>query len=318
VSLQHGYSATSETQFATIFAFGGGYESLVERHAARYDPNATPNEAGIIESEFLSPTGFADDFTAELSRGLGGFGPNGLFTIPLPNWNITYSGLERLPLLRAIASNVSLQHGYSATSETQFATIFDQDARFFEFDGAVYGGAAAIADGGYDEPTSITVNERYQPLIGLSFAFKGNIQASLSTNRTSLFTLQALSAQVFEKTSRDLRVDLSYARTGLSLFGIRGLNNQIRFQLTALVADDETFIGLPLQQDVLFALNGEPLTEQTAVETSRLQLSPQISYTVSSQVTANLLAQYEQTTSEQAGTTNRFTGGVSLRILFSN
>ncbi len=311
---------------ATIFAFGGGYESLVARHAARFDPAATPNEEGFIESEFLSPTGFADDFADELSRGLGGFGPNGLFTLPLPNWNITYSGLERLPLLRAIASTVSLQHGYSATSETEFATIFDQEARLLTVDvdgagptpGAVYGGAAAIADGGYDEPTSITVNERYQPLIGLSFAFKGNIQASLSTNRTSLFTLQALSAQVFEKTSRDLRVDLSYARTGLSLFGIRGLNNQIRFQLTALVADDETFIGLPLQQDVLFALNGEPLTPQTPVYTSRLQVSPQISYTVSSQVTANLLAQYEQTTSEQAGTTNRFTGGVSLRILFSN
>jgi cell surface protein SprA len=223
---------------------------------------------------------------------------------------------------------VSLQHGYSATSETEFATIFDQEARLLTVDvlgdgnGAVYGGAAAIADGGYDEPTSITVNERYQPLIGLSFAFKGNIQASLSTNRTSLFTLQALSAQVFEKTSRDLRVDLSYARTGLSLFGIRGINNQIRFQLTALVADDETFIGLPLQTDVLLYLNNggdlDALTQQTPVYTSRLQVSPQISYTVSSQVTANLLAQYEQTTSEQAGTTNRFTGGVSLRILFSN
>jgi cell surface protein SprA len=313
---------------ATIFAFGGGYESLVKRHAARFDPTATPGELGFIEAEFLSPTGFADDFADELSRGLGGFGPNGLFTIPLPNWNVTYSGLERLPLLGALANTVSLQHGYSATSETEFATIFDQEARLLTVDvlgdgnGAVYGGAAAIADGGYDEPTSITVNERYQPLIGLSFAFKGNIQASLSTNRTSLFTLQALSAQVFEKTSRDLRVDLSYARTGLSLFGIRGINNQIRFQLTALVADDETFIGLPLQTDVLLYLNNggdlDALTQQTPVYTSRLQVSPQISYTVSSQVTANLLAQYEQTTSEQAGTTNRFTGGVSLRILFSN
>ncbi|WP_420455500.1 cell surface protein SprA [Rubrivirga sp.] len=310
---------------STVFAFGGGYEAVVNRHADRYDPAAVPTDpvnGAVVESEFLSPTGYADDFAGELARGFGAFGPNGLFPIPLPNWNVTYSGLERLPILRAVANQISLQHGYSATSQTQFSTLFDSTARFIqspaELGGAVYAGGAALTSDGFDEPTSVTVNERFQPLIGLSFGFKKNIQASLSTNRTSLFTLQALSAQVYKKTSRDLRVDLSYARTGMRLFGLRGINNQIRFQLTAAVADDETFTGLPLQQDVILAAQGLELTEQTPQKTSRLQLSPQISYTVSSQVTANLIAQYEQTNSELAGRTNRFTGGVSLRILFSN
>ncbi|PAP79246.1 cell surface protein SprA [Rubrivirga sp. SAORIC476] len=307
---------------STVFAFGGSYDAIVARHAERYDANATPNADGIIVSEFLSPTGYADDFAAELGRGFGAFGPNGLFPIPLPNWNVTYSGLERLPLIRKIANQVSLQHGYSATSQTGFATIFDPDARLIqlpsELGGDLYAGAAALSESGYDEATSVTVNERFQPLVGMSFGFKRNIQASLSTNRTSLYTLSTPSASVFKRTSRDLRVDLSYARTGLRLFGLRGVNNQIRLQLTALIADDETFTGLPLQVDVLNLLQGRDLAIQTPTLTSRFQLSPQISYTVSSQVTANLIAQYEQTTSEVAGTTNRFTGGVSLRILFSN
>ncbi len=310
---------------STVFAFGGSYEALVDRHVARYDPAAVPTDPAsgvVVESEFLSPTGYANDFASELARGFGAFGPNGLFPVPLPNWNVTYSGLERLPILRAVANQISLQHGYSATSQTAFAAVVDSSARFIsgpaELGGATYAGGAALTGGGFDEPTSVTVNERFQPLIGVSFGFKKNIQASLSTNRTSLFTLQTLSAQVYKKTSRDLRVDLSYARTGMRLFGLRGINNQIRFQLTALVADDETFLGLPLQQDVVLAAQGLPLTEQNAQASSRLQLSPQISYTVSSQVTANLIAQYEQTTSELTGRTNRFTGGVSLRILFSN
>ncbi|WP_412061998.1 cell surface protein SprA [Rubrivirga sp. IMCC45206] len=313
----------SGTGESTVFSFGGSYRDVVEAQVARYqrDSGRPPSEDGAIPSEFLSPTGYAADFSSVLSRGMGSFGPNGLFQIPVPNWTISYSGLERLPLLRAVANQISLQHGYSATAQTQFATIFDPGSRTEEFNGQTFASAATLAEDGFDEPTSVTVNERFQPLIGVTFGFKGNVQTSFSTNRTSLMTLNTLSATVYEKTSRDLRVDLSYARTGLSLFGLRGLNNNIRFQLTALVAGDETFTGLPLQQDVLNLLDGNDetgFTETSAQQTSRLQVSPQISYTVSNQVTANLLAQYERTNSEIAGQTNRFTGGVSLRILFSN
>ena len=194
-----------------MFAFGGAYERVVERHAGRFDPEAVPNEEGVVVSEFLSPTGFAEDFAAELSRGMGGFGPNDLFTLPLPNWTVTYGGLERLPILRALANQVSLQHGYSATSETGFATLLDPDARRISLDGLTYAGAAALAAGGYDEPTTVTVNERFQPLIGVTLGLKGGIQASVTTNRTSLLTLQALSATVFKRTSEDLRLDLSFS-----------------------------------------------------------------------------------------------------------
>ena len=308
---------------STVFAFGGGYAGVVARHADRYARDVAGAAADTVASEFRSPTGLATDFKAELARGLGGFGPNGLFTLPLPGWTVTYSGLERLPLLRSLADQVSLQHGYSATSETSVVTNTNRRARVYTRGGVAFageGGPLAGATGldGFDEPTSVTVNERFQPLIGVTLGFKGGIQASLSTNRTSTSSLQAASSQIFEKTARDLRVDFSYARTGLRLFGLRGLNNNIRFQLTALVADDAT-VTRPFQDDVERAINGEPLAEALPETSARFQLSPQISYTVSNQVTASFIAQYERTNADRlGGQATRFNGGVSLRILFSN
>ena len=303
---------------STVFAFGGSYEGVVARHADRYARDRAAASGGVVESEFRSPTGLAQDFAAELARGLGGFGPNGLYAIPMPNWTVTYSGLERLPVLRALANQISVQHDYSATSETGYATLLDPDARSYDFGDLTFAGAATRSEGGYDEPTSVTVNERFQPLIGLTFGFKGGVQASLSTNRSLTSTLQAASAQVYQKTARDLRVDFSYARTGLRLFGLRGLNNNIRFQLTALVSDDAT-LTRAFRNDVDLAIAGQPLSEVTPEATSRLQISPQISYTISNRVTASFLGQYERTNADRTGgQTTRFNGGVSLRILFSN
>ena len=313
---------------STVFGFGGGYRGVVDRQAARYARDLAAGGEGVIESEFLSPTGLAQDFTDELARGMGRFGPNGLYALPLPGWTVTYSGLERLPLVSKVATQISLQHGYSATSETGIATFLDpgldrNDPRVYELSdqpGApLFAGEAARAVEGLDEPTQITVNERFQPLIGLNFGFKGGIQASVSTNRSAIATLQTASAQIYQKTSRDLRLDFSYARTGLRLFGLRGINNNIRFQLTALVSDDAISTRQSFLDDVRRAIDGEELSEASVETSSRLQLSPQISYTVSNQVTANFIAQYERTFAERTGgQATRFNGGVSLRILFSN
>ena len=309
---------------SSVFGFGGSYRGVVDRQAARYARDLAQGGGGIVESEFLSPTGLAQDFTDELARGMGRFGPNSLFALPLPGWNVTYSGLERLPLLKGLANQITLQHSYSATSETGFATFLDPglnpgDPRVYRFGGRDFAGVGARAADGLDEPTRITVNERFQPLIGLDFGFKGGVQASVRTNRTSVATLQTASAQIYRKTSRDLRVDVSYARTGLRLFGLRGINNNIRFQLTALVSDDAISTREDFLDDVRSAINGEAFEEATPERSSRLQLSPQISYTVSNQVTANFIAQYVRTFAERlGGSATQFNGGVSLRILFSN
>ncbi len=308
---------------STVFSFGGSYLGLLQRHADRYREDVAGAGAGsTIDSEFGSPTGLAEDFASELARGAGGFGPSGLFALPLPNWNVTYSGLEKLPLVRIVAQQVTLQHGYSSTSQTEYATFLGGSAREVQDPlggGFVFRSAAADGAQSFDEATALTVSERFQPLIGVNLGLKGGIQTSLTLNRSHIYSLQTASAQFSEKNVGDVRVDFSYAKTGLRLLGLRRLNNNIRFTLTALVANDET-TRRTLQQDVLRLLQGTELDEPTSQSTQRIQISPQISYTISNQVTADLFVRYER--SIPKGTTafpnTNVDGGVNLRILFSN
>lgn len=310
---------------STVFSFGGSYDNVLERHADRFrDDVANAPTDQPVATEFASPTGLSADFREEFARGLGAFGPNGLFQIPMPNWTVTYSGLERLPLIRYLTQQITLQHGYSSTSQTDYATsLFSgTGTRTVQVGGAAYellSAAALAGDLGYDEPTSLLVNERFQPLIGLNVGWKGGLQTTVSLDRSNTYSLQAASAQYREKEIHSIRVDLSYAKTGLRLLGLRRLNNNLRLTLTGALNDDIT-TSRTLQQDILALLDGQDIRPANEVLTTRFQLSPRVSYTISNQVTADVFLRYERIYSEgtQGAPSKSFDGGVNLRILFSN
>ena len=334
-----GFRGSSE---ATVLSLGGSYRRFIDRQADRYQADVEAGETvdvdgqTVLRSEFLSPAGLAEDFRAEFARGLGGFGPNGLYLIPLPNWTVTYSGLERLPILRALTDQISVQHGYSSTSTTDVITEYLSAGEPLDtrdgFDGVLVAGAAAFADGGFDEPRTITVNQRFQPLIGVTVGWKGSIQTSVTLNKSSIYSLDPSNADLDVKDVDDIRVEFGFAKTGLSLLGLRRLNNNIRLTLTGSYANDvitEFQAGNDAQRVLAFR-NGEPevdedgnaigpLRDPQGSFTRRLLLSPRISYTVSNQVTADVFASYERLDQNLgSGGNTRFNGGVNLRILFSN
>ena len=351
---------------ATVFSFGGSYRGFVERHADRFV--ADVEAAGAVEplatvaSEFRSPTGLRDDFASEFGRGLGSFGPNGAYPLPLPNWQVSYAGLERLPLLRSLADQVQLQHGYSSTSATDVATLYlapaegQPNPRAYPFDPdaldgvggftpvTLAGAAAAAGELGYDEPVSVAVNQRFQPLVGLTVGWKGGVQTSVTWNRSNVYQLATQSADVTAKAVEDVRFEFGYAKTGMNLLGLRRLNNNVRLTLTASFADD-VLTRYPFREDLERVLvdrlggsstaepeapdedGGEPDEEvgvtspfrsPTPQYSTRFLLSPRVSYTVSNQVTADVFVTYERLDQNLGSGNTRFNGGVNLRILFSN
>jgi cell surface protein SprA len=312
---------------STVYSFGGSYDALLERHRQRFldDTAGDPGDGGRYTSEYLLRTGLAADFQDEFARGVGAFGPRGLFPIPVPGWDVTYSGLNTWPLLRRIAQQVTLRHNYSATSQADYSSFFEPgaDRRVVVGSGAgaaQFDLAAPEIDGdGSSEANVVTVNERFQPLLGASVGLRGGIQADVTWNRSNLYTLQTTSNSLTEKTIEDVQVQLSYAKTGLRLLGLRRLNNNLRLTLTASLATDETFLR-NIRTDLDNLLRGADPVVLPPVSTRRIQLWPRISYTVSNQVTADVFLRYER--SKPSGTnafpTRSVDGGVSLRILFSN
>ena len=340
---------------ATVLSFGGSYRGFVGRHVDRYLADTEGADAGAtVRSEFRSPTGLTEDFAAEFGRGLGAFGPGGLYPIPLPNWTVTYSGLERLPLLRSLTEQVAVQHGYSSTSATDVATLYFQDpgVRTYtfdpgpealpDFDGVTLAGEAALVDAntGFDEPVSVAVSQRFQPLLGLNVGWKGGVQTSVQWNRSDVYQLATTAADLTAKSVEDVRFEFGFAKTGLSLLGLRRLNNNVRITLTAAFANDE-LTKYPLRDDIESVLvsrlgggvavepdpddpdavpvDDTPFRNPQSTYTRRFSLSPRVSYTVSNQVTADVFATYERLDQTLgAGGNTRFNGGVNLRILFSN
>ena len=317
---------TSGTGESTIIALGGSYQALRDRHLQRFrdDTAGGVPDGGAYASEFLLRPGLAADFQSEFARGLGSFGPRGLFQIPLPGWDITYSGLNRLPIIRSLTQQVTLRHNYSATSRSDYGTFIatTNQARAIDLGGNTF--VNLVAPGavgvGAAEANVVTVNERFQPLIGASIGLKGGIQADVTWNRSNLYTLQTTSNQITEKNIQDVQVQLSYAKTGLRLLGLRRLNNNLRLSMSASYGTDQTYLR-NLRTDLETLLRGGTPEDLPPIAQRRLQVFPRVSYTISNQVTADVFVRYETskpTGGPNAFGTSKFDGGVSIRILFSN
>ena len=113
---------------------------------------------------------------------------------------------------------------------------------------------------------------------------------------------------------------MSYAKTGLKLFGLTKLNNNVRLTLTGSVADDQT-ITRSITRDLEDDLRGQERNAPTIVSVRRISVWPRLSYSISSQVTADFFVRYEATRPENGtvtGDTSSLDSGVSFRISFSN
>lgn len=307
---------------SSVFGLGGSYERFLERHADRIqrDVNAADPGAGPVPSEALTRAGLAEDFGAVFARGLGRFGPRGLFTLPVPGWDVTYTGLGRLPLLRRATQQVTLRHNYTAQAQSAYSSFTTPPVPRTVGTGADQVTLVAPpADGPSEEATSYTASQSFQPLIGVQISWRGNFQTSLSFERSSQYLLQTTAAQLTEKEIENLRLEVSWSRQGLRLPGLRRLRNSVTFNLAGSASDDVTY-NRSLGADVAATYLGTPLNVVEPNRLRRYQLSPRLGYTVSNQVTASLFVTYSRTVPENRTSlpTTDFDGGVSLRILFSN
>jgi cell surface protein SprA len=308
---------------ATVLALGGTYQRLLDAQFGRLerDRNAAPDSTGRIPSGVLSTTGVTDDFRAAFARGMGSFGPNALFALPMPNWDVTYSGLGRWPLFRSLTQQVQIRHGYSAT----YRVGYQSDAlggQISPVDLSIPGSSPLRFYFSRPDlsPTTVTVNERFQPLIGLNVTWRGGIQTELAWNKSQNVALAAAAARVDESDTEEASLRVSYARSGLRLpfLGRRRLNNNLRFTLT-LSRTSTNDQALLLRQDLLSLLSGTDLQRQ-ATGVIRLAAEPRLSYTISNQVSVDLFLRYAATEgrNSQIPSSSQVDGGVSFRVSFSN
>ncbi|PID89295.1 MAG: cell surface protein SprA [Bacteroidia bacterium] len=129
----------------------------------------------------------------------------------LPNWKITYSGLNAVPAMKKIFKRINIDHSYKSTYNVGgYTTNLDYD------------GTDVLNNRGDLVPeievNSITIDERMEPLLGLKMEWQNNLTTNVSINRGHLMQLNVGSGMLNESANSEWVFDFGYRFEDVNLF----------------------------------------------------------------------------------------------------
>ncbi|CAN5293820.1 cell surface protein SprA [soil metagenome] len=239
-------------------------------------------------------------------------------SIPLPNWNVNYAGLSKVPFFSEYFASINLTHAYSSNFDVGNYTSSllysdDLDLRH-EVERAP---VAALRDEDGQLVLApkfvigqVVISERFAPLIGVNFRTKSRINGRIEYKTERNLALQVMSSQITELNSRDVLLDFGYTKTGLRVpFKVKGetitLDNDITFRLGVTVRDTES-----IQRKI---------DEINTVTNGNInfQLRPTINYVVNQRL--SIMLYYERSVNEPRVTNSfkRSTSSFGTQVRFS-
>lgn len=145
--------------------------------------------------------------------------------IPLPNWRVDYAGLvNTFPALKAIFASVNITHGYSSNYSVQSfrsREVYGRDTLRIQNFWNVYFPTATDSAGVYvpiNEITSVSIIERFAPLLGINVKLKSNLtfRAEYRTDRNLNMNVTAR-GNVTEMRSEDFTFGTGYTKPNMKL-----------------------------------------------------------------------------------------------------
>lgn len=151
-------------------------------------------------SQTVLLTSFLATYTGKSAHDYG-FSP--FLKLPLPNWNINYTGLNKIPLLKKWFTNITLSHKYASTySIGNYYT----DAVLSDIDDYDYGSETLVnGSGDYVPPVSmeaVQISEQFNPLIRVAVSLVNSLQFNFSLQKNRTLALSFSNNQLTE-TSRN-------------------------------------------------------------------------------------------------------------------
>ena len=336
VSQRVGMNVTSSgTNRASIWAFKANYLDLFSRQLEtfRQDANLAEDPLNFGDENgdgrvVLTNTSVVEDFQNTFISGLGTIGERGLLPFPMPNWQVSYTGISKWPLIRSLVQNASIRHGYSSDYSTDYRQVPSSGEAARNFDLA---GRRITFTMPSEEVGGIRINERYQPMIGLDLSFKGRLQTNFAWNTSTSYSLSTSNFEVGENKTSELSLTTSYQQQGMTIpfFGKR-LNNRVSLSLTVSRTrlSDQRFL---MTRGIIDAVTREDfvLEEAISVEkgnvnsitaSTRVTVVPRISYQFSNRVSADFTMRYENFASEDSRQPSATTinGGFNIRVSIAN
>lgn len=301
---------TSFKRNETLFQQFEANRTVVSERLGALNPNSAGNTGNYADgygeaSQEVLLASFLAAYTGKdaASQSLSPFP-----SIPIPNWNITYSGLSRLPLLEDFISSMELRHGYrSLYSVNGYNSLL----RYQEQDGA-----SAIRDvNGNFLPrlqfSQVTLQEQFLPLLGINARFKNNMTANGEYRRARTLSLSMQNGQLAQLMDEGIVFGFGYRaanfRLPFDLFSQTKSTHDVNFKVDFSINDMKTQV---FRSDATFV--------EISAGSKNVTLRPSIDYMVNQRFNirlfydSNMMRPY----TSQTFATAYANFGFNFRVLF--
>ena len=226
--MMSGAYTTTAWSFATAFADADALfadflanRSIVAQRLAAANPDPYTDQM-VLDTMMGAyfPAGYSANsqtvlLTSFLSTYLGdnpetrSFSP--FMKMPLPNWNVNYTGLNKIQFLKKWFTNITISHRYNSTySVSNFYT----DAALSATEGYDYGTETLLnSTGDYIPPLSmggVQISEQFNPLIRVAVNMVNSFQFNVSLQRNRTLALSFSNNQLTETTRNGVTFGAGY------------------------------------------------------------------------------------------------------------
>ena len=158
-----------------------------------------------------------------------------------PNWKVTYNGLTDFEPVKKLFKTIAFTHTYNCkynvgsyasnlqfqADEDGFSNILDAQNNWMAM---------------YDVST-VSINEQFNPLIGVNLIWQNNLTTNFSINRRRDVSLSLVNAQLSETSGNEIVVGAGYRFGNLPIFTKnKRLDNDINLQCDFSIRRNNTVI----------------------------------------------------------------------------
>jgi cell surface protein SprA len=284
--------------------------SVISLRLGRLNPNSTgPATAGFADGygpnsqDVLVPAFLA----AYTGRNPADVGLSQFPSVPLPNWQISYSGLTKIPFIGDIFDSFDLKHAYNSTYNVGGYTTLLQ---YQETDG--YASARDVNNDflPLDQFSAVSIFETFSPLLGIDTRFKNNVTFNISYAQSRALSLSLLNSQLAQQDEDDIIFGFGYKAKNFRFpFGLWEdviLKNDLTFNLSFALRNTKTLIYQPGIEAAQVSSGADNVTYR-----------PEIDYALSQQFTMSLFYDTNLTKpyTSQSYNTSFTNFGVNLKLI---
>src|SRR5690606_27737018 len=163
--------------------------------------------------------------------------------IPFPNWNVTYNGLSKIPLLSEFVTSLTLRHGYNSRYSINGynSVIRYSEVNGFPFERDINGNF--LPEYQFQQ---ISIFEQFTPLLGMDARFKNDLTANVEYRRGRTLNLSLQNSQLALLNDESFVLGMGYRATGFRMpfgwFSNFKMSNDLNFRLDVSINDLKTLV----------------------------------------------------------------------------